>query len=111
MMGPERSKRIGFRAASVDCASSGERARQQGQCDRASAWTVTCSASVASLPQLRASSRSIRTRRREMGHVGHDLHRETMSTDAVVVELGLHAGLVDEVLRVPPPSTTDAVLG
>ena len=59
-------------------------------------WTVTCSASVASLPQLRASSRLEPEARRSAASV---IWARSDGTDAVVEELGLHAGLVDEVLR------------
>ncbi len=64
-----------------------------------SAWTVTFSDSIDSLPQLWASSRLRPAGAAEVRHVGHDLDRELVAADAVVVELGLHAGLVDEVLR------------
>src|SRR5262249_39860934 len=57
MTGPERSKRIGFRAARVAAADVDSALTSSGRAIVASACTVTCSASVASLPQLRASSR------------------------------------------------------
>ena len=35
----------------------------------------------------------------EVRHIGHDLQRVAMSADPVVVELGLHGCLIDEILR------------
>src|SRR5450830_824656 len=57
MTGPERSKHRGFRPASVSRALTASALTSSGSAIVASAWTETCSASVASLPQLRASSR------------------------------------------------------
>src|SRR6185295_18152555 len=54
---PERSKRSGFRAARAAPADADSALTSSGSAIVASACTVTCSASVASLPQLRASSR------------------------------------------------------
>ena len=65
----------------------------------ASACTDTRAESVASLPQLCASSRLEPRGAAEMRHVGHDLQRVAMAADLVAVELRLHARLVDEILR------------
>ena len=96
--GPERSKPRHFRLARVSRELVASAVTSSGSATVASACTVTCSASVASLPQLCASSRLAPRRSAEVRDVGHDLQRVAMTADTLVVELRLHARLVDEIL-------------
>ena len=76
-----------------------QRARQQRQRDRRIALHRHLRGVGRELaPALRLFEARSR-RAAEMRHVGDDLQRVAVAADLVAVELGLHAGLVDEVLR------------